>query len=329
MPPAQARIHCIQCICRLLGNSTFCGLLLGIPLFVAVPLEPTTDFFLDQPPPPPPPQTPHQIFTVPRHARVYSAYRHSPLCPLVFTHVSVVPNLEKTTPARRLEGNRRLLEDHLQRLYGNRRRMEGNYLTFSGSIHRSSTIFSWGLAINTQFLGGAGVQSQPGIRRRTNGNISKDSVKARAAQGEREKIGYATCSAAAPHSRAISIAQSCAFSLPGCQLVSVQLPKAEIPVRPSTLVYLPRCLPSTVDRRKRVHQKKWGELGRKLGVGTSGMGADAWACACISLTSVGGTLPWAVKMVGARGGRGGGGGWHKALVVGSVSLWRRLLASRL
>ena len=25
---------------------------------------------------------------------------------------------------------------------------------------------------------------------------------------------------------------------------------------------------------------------------------------------------------------GGGGGWHKALVVGSVSLWRRLLASR-
>ena len=24
----------------------------------------------------------------------------------------------------------------------------------------------------------------------------------------------------------------------------------------------------------------------------------------------------------------GGGGWHKALVVGSVSLWRRLLASR-
>ena len=27
--------------------------------------------------------------------------------------------------------------------------------------------------------------------------------------------------------------------------------------------------------------------------------------------------------------RGGGGGWHKALVVGSVSLWRRLLASRL
>ena len=26
--------------------------------------------------------------------------------------------------------------------------------------------------------------------------------------------------------------------------------------------------------------------------------------------------------------RGGGGGWHKALVVGSVSLWRRLLASR-
>ena len=26
---------------------------------------------------------------------------------------------------------------------------------------------------------------------------------------------------------------------------------------------------------------------------------------------------------------GGGGGWHKVLVVGSVSLWRRLLASRL
>ena len=26
---------------------------------------------------------------------------------------------------------------------------------------------------------------------------------------------------------------------------------------------------------------------------------------------------------------GGGGGWHKALVVGSVILWRRLLASRL
>ena len=25
---------------------------------------------------------------------------------------------------------------------------------------------------------------------------------------------------------------------------------------------------------------------------------------------------------------GGGGGWHKALVVGSASLWRRLLASR-
>ena len=28
-------------------------------------------------------------------------------------------------------------------------------------------------------------------------------------------------------------------------------------------------------------------------------------------------------------GRPGGGVWHKALVVGSVSLWRRLLASRL
>ena len=27
--------------------------------------------------------------------------------------------------------------------------------------------------------------------------------------------------------------------------------------------------------------------------------------------------------------QGGGGGRHKALVVGSVSLWRRLLASRL
>ena len=26
--------------------------------------------------------------------------------------------------------------------------------------------------------------------------------------------------------------------------------------------------------------------------------------------------------------RGGGGGWPKALVVGSVSLWRRLLAFR-
>ena len=26
--------------------------------------------------------------------------------------------------------------------------------------------------------------------------------------------------------------------------------------------------------------------------------------------------------------RGGGGGWHKALAVGSVGLWRRLLASR-
>ena len=26
--------------------------------------------------------------------------------------------------------------------------------------------------------------------------------------------------------------------------------------------------------------------------------------------------------------RGGGGVWHNALVVGSVSLWRRLLASR-
>ena len=26
---------------------------------------------------------------------------------------------------------------------------------------------------------------------------------------------------------------------------------------------------------------------------------------------------------------GGGGGWHKVLVVGSVSMWRRLLASRL
>ena len=33
------------------------------------------------------------------------------------------------------------------------------------------------------------------------------------------------------------------------------------------------------------------------------------------------TLVWGVW--------GGGGGWHKALVVGSVSLWRRLLASRL
>ena len=28
------------------------------------------------------------------------------------------------------------------------------------------------------------------------------------------------------------------------------------------------------------------------------------------------------------GGAGGGGGWHRALLVGSVSLWRRLLASR-
>ena len=31
---------------------------------------------------------------------------------------------------------------------------------------------------------------------------------------------------------------------------------------------------------------------------------------------------------GPIGDTGGGGGWHKALVVGSVSLWRRLLASR-
>ena len=29
-----------------------------------------------------------------------------------------------------------------------------------------------------------------------------------------------------------------------------------------------------------------------------------------------------------RGAREGGGGWHKAWVVGSVGLWRRLLASR-
>ena len=33
--------------------------------------------------------------------------------------------------------------------------------------------------------------------------------------------------------------------------------------------------------------------------------------------------------VGGRGSLEGGGGGHKALVVGSVSLWRRLLASRL
>ena len=32
--------------------------------------------------------------------------------------------------------------------------------------------------------------------------------------------------------------------------------------------------------------------------------------------------------VGQFGVVGGGGGWHKALVVGSVSLWWRLLASR-
>ena len=32
---------------------------------------------------------------------------------------------------------------------------------------------------------------------------------------------------------------------------------------------------------------------------------------------------------GVPRGVGGGGAWHKALVVGSVSLWRRLLASRL
>ena len=30
----------------------------------------------------------------------------------------------------------------------------------------------------------------------------------------------------------------------------------------------------------------------------------------------------------SHAGRGGGGGWHKASVIGSVSLWRRLLASR-
>ena len=31
----------------------------------------------------------------------------------------------------------------------------------------------------------------------------------------------------------------------------------------------------------------------------------------------------------STGSAAGGGGWHKALVVGSVSLWRRLLASHL
>ena len=37
-----------------------------------------------------------------------------------------------------------------------------------------------------------------------------------------------------------------------------------------------------------------------------------------------------LEEVGEEGpGRGGRGVWHKALVVGSVSLWRRLLASRL
>ena len=40
-------------------------------------------------------------------------------------------------------------------------------------------------------------------------------------------------------------------------------------------------------------------------------------------TSPGGTLPLVPFTP-----NGGGGGWHKALGVGSVSLWRRLLASR-
>ena len=43
---------------------------------------------------------------------------------------------------------------------------------------------------------------------------------------------------------------------------------------------------------------------------------------CCSLTSVARAID-----VGFLG-DGGLGGWHKALVVGSVSLWRRLLASR-
>ena len=36
---------------------------------------------------------------------------------------------------------------------------------------------------------------------------------------------------------------------------------------------------------------------------------------------------WDIANTGGGGGRGRGV-WHKALVVGSVSLWRRLLASR-
>ena len=44
---------------------------------------------------------------------------------------------------------------------------------------------------------------------------------------------------------------------------------------------------------------------------SSGAGVRLWYCA-LSVCAWG----------------GGGGGWHKALGVGSVSLWRRLLASR-
>ena len=45
------------------------------------------------------------------------------------------------------------------------------------------------------------------------------------------------------------------------------------------------------------------------------------------LLQVSNKAPSAVAWTGGPG--RGGGGWHKALVVGSVSLWRRLLASRL
>ena len=64
-----------------------------------------------------------------------------------------------------------------------------------------------------------------------------------------------------------------------------------------------------------------GELAQGLGIRLVAFGGAYWPLAPEPSDPL-----WVRTCFGCV--KGGGGGWHKALVVGSVGLWRRLLASR-
>ena len=83
-----------------------------------------------------------------------------------------------------------------------------------------------------------------------------------------------------------------------------------------------------------IHRWGWGG-GQVIGAFASPKAVPSGSSQRVTSTAGTSTLPvqdqrWLTRGWEDKGGVGarGGWGWHKALVVGSVSLWRRLLASR-